>query len=113
VQDGTLLTPPVSSSILPGITRDAIMVLARDLGYAVREETVPRGLLYTCEELFFTGTAVEVNPIRSVDHVKVGDGRPGPITRRLIKEFMGIVQGEIADRHGWLSHLPASVGQPS
>lgn len=113
VQEGVLLTPAVSSSILPGITRDAIIQLARDLGYTVREETIPRGLLYTCDELFYTGTAVEVTPIRSVDRVPVGDGRPGPITRRLMREFMGIVQGEIADRHGWLAQVPAAVAQLS
>lgn len=110
VQDGVLLTPPIASSILPGITRDAVMTLARDLGIAVREDVVPRGLLYTCEEMFFTGTAVEIAPIRSVDRVKVGSGAPGPITRRLMAEFNGIVRGEIPDRYGWLSPvLPVSA----
>jgi branched-chain amino acid aminotransferase len=113
VQDGALHTPAVSSSILPGITRDAIITLARDLGFEVVEDQIPRGMLYTCDELFFTGTAVEVTPIRSVDRIEVGDGRPGPITRRLMQEFMGIVRGEIADRHGWLAYLPAAVPQPS
>ena len=103
VQDGTLMTPPMSSSILPGITRDAIMTLAKDQGIPVREESIPRGLLYTCDEMFFTGTAAEVTPIRSVDRVQVGNGKPGPITKRLMAEFDGTIKGEIPDRHGWLS----------
>ncbi len=111
VQDGVLVTPPMGSSILPGITRDAVITLARDLGIAVREDIVPRGLLYTCDEMFFTGTAVEITPIRSVDRVTVGAGKPGPITKRLMAEFHGIVKGEIPDRHGWLSPVqPVSAG---
>ena len=103
VQDGTLLTPPLSSSILPGITRDMVLQLARDLGIPARELTMPVGVLYTCDELFFSGTAVEITPIRSVDRITVGGGLPGPITRRLQEEFNGIVSGELPDRHGWLS----------
>lgn len=103
VQDGALVTPPMSSSILPGITRDAVITLGRDLGIPVREDAIPRGLLYTCDEMFFTGTAVEIAPIRSVDRVPVGGGKPGPITRRLMEEFNGILRGDLPDRHGWLS----------
>lgn len=113
VQDEVLYTPSRSSSILPGITRDAIITLAGDLGIPVREEAIPRGMLYTCDEAFFTGTAVEVSPIRSVDRIPVGEGRPGPITRRLMGEFMGIVEGRLPDRHGWLSPVPPTVGGPA
>lgn len=105
VTDGMILTPPMSSSILPGITRDAVMTMARDLGYDVREHSIPRGQLHTCDELFFTGTAVELTPIRSVDRVPVGDGVPGPITRRLMAEFQALVKGRIPDRYGWLTPL--------
>jgi branched-chain amino acid aminotransferase len=109
VHDRVVYTPPISASILPGITRDAVMTLTRDLGLELREQTVSRGLLYTCDELFFTGTAVEITPIRSVDRIAVNDGLPGPITRRLQAEFNGLVRGRIADRHGWLSLVPAAV----
>ena len=109
VRDGQLFTPPVSSSILPGITRNAIMVLAEEMGYTVRREAIPRGLLYMCDEAFFTGTAVEVTPIGTIDRIPVGDGTVGPITRRLMAEFLGITRGEIADRHGWLTLVPAAA----
>jgi branched-chain amino acid aminotransferase len=112
VHDGVLLTPPVSSSILPGITRDAVMTLARDSGIEVHEHSLPRGMLHTCDELFFTGTAVEIAPIRSVDRIPVADGRPGPITRRLMAEFQSIVTGRIPDRHGWLTPLEAMLASP-
>ncbi len=109
VQDGVLYTPPVSSSILPGITRHSIQVLAEEMGVEVRRVAIPRGMLYTCDEAFFTGTAVEVTPIRSIDRLQVGDGKPGPVTRRLIQEFLAITRGEIDDRHGWLARVPAAV----
>lgn len=109
VQEGALWTPPLSASILPGITRDAVMTLARDLGWEVQERQIPRGLLYSCDELFFTGTAVEITPIRSIDRVTVGDGRPGPIAKRLIAEFNGLVRGESPDRHGWLTPVERPV----
>jgi branched-chain amino acid aminotransferase len=106
VQGGVLMTPPVSASLLPGITRDAIITLARDFGMEVREQVIPRGLLYTCDELFFTGTAAEITPISSVDRIPVGAGRPGEVTLRLAEEFLGIIAGEVQDRHGWLYPLP-------
>jgi branched-chain amino acid aminotransferase len=106
VQNGVLMTPPLSASLLPGITRDAIMALAHDLGIEVREQVIPRGLLYTCDELFFTGTAAEITPIRSVDRIPVGTGRPGEVTLQLAREFLGITAGEVDDRHGWLYPLP-------
>jgi branched-chain amino acid aminotransferase len=102
VQDGVLLTPPLAASVLQGITRDTVVKIARDLGIPVREEQIPRGQLYTCDELFMTGTAAEITPIRSVDRNPVGHGCPGEITRRIMVEFKGIISGEIADRHGWL-----------
>jgi branched-chain amino acid aminotransferase len=102
VQDGTLLTPPLAASVLQGITRDTVVKIARDLGIPVREEQIPRGQLYTCDELFMTGTAAEITPIRSVDRNPVGHGCPGEITQRIVAEFMGIIGGQIPDRHGWL-----------
>jgi branched-chain amino acid aminotransferase len=102
IKDGVLSTPPLAASLLPGITRDAVMKIARDLGHEVREEMIPRGVLYTCDELFLTGTAAEVTPVRSVDRYPVGKGRTGDITRRIMTEFEGIVTGEIEDRYGWL-----------
>lgn len=110
VKGGVLLTPPLSSSILSGITRATVFQMAADLGIEVREQSIPRGQLYTCDELFFTGTAAEITPIRSVDRIEVGNGRPGEVTRRLMERFRGIVTGEIEDRHGWLT--PVGVGVP-
>ncbi len=105
VQDGTLLTPPLAGGILEGITRNAVLTLAGDLGIPVREEGLPRGLLYICDELFFAGTSVEIAPIRSVDRIPVGAGRPGEITQRLRDELLGIAKGEKPDRYGWLTRL--------
>jgi len=102
VQDGTLYTPPLSSSILGGVTRRCVMILAEDLGIPVREEPISRERLYLADEAFFTGTAAEITPIRSVDRIPVGAGKRGPITTKLQEEFFGIVRGEIPDRHGWL-----------
>lgn len=109
VHNGTLMTPPVAASILHGITRDSILTLAREMGIPVSEESIPRGLLHTCDELFFTGTAVEVTPIRSVDRIPVGKVCPGEVTTRLNREFMGIVNGLIPDRFGWLSQVEVAV----
>lgn len=103
IRNGIMVTPPSSSSLLPGITRDTVITLARDLGIPVREEPVPRGLLYICDELFMTGTAAEITPVRSVDKIEVGGGRPGELTRRLMSEFRATVSGRTADRHGWLA----------
>ncbi len=100
---GVIYTPPVSASILLGVTRDCIITLARELGYEVREQTFPREMLYVADEVFFTGTAVEISPVRSVDRVKVGNGSRGPITKRLQDEFFGIINGSIPDRHGWMA----------
>ena len=111
VKDGALLTPSIAASLLSGITRDAVMTLARELGIEVREQQVPRGLLYTCDELFFTGTAAEITPIRSVDRIPVGDGRPGEVTRRVIAAFHAAIHGEDGDRHGWLTPVGVPVAR--
>jgi len=106
VVKGELVTPPLTSSILAGITRDSVRTLARELGYRVREEIVPREMLYLADELFFCGTAVEISPITSVDRITIGSGERGPITRALQESFFGIVRGGQPDRHGWLTAVP-------
>jgi branched-chain amino acid aminotransferase len=103
VQDGILYTPPLSASILGGITRQCVLNLAHDLGYEVRETLIAREQLYVADEIFFTGTAAEISPIRSVDHILVGPGHRGPITARLQEEFFSIVSGRVPDRYGWLT----------
>lgn len=104
VRNGIVYTPPLTSSILSGITRDTVMTLLRDMGVEVREQILPREMLYLADELFFTGTAAEVTPIRSVDRIPVGSGRRGPITAAVQETFFGIVQGERPDRYGWLEY---------
>lgn len=104
VKDGKLYTAPVGLSILPGITRDAIIQLARERGYSVEEKTIPREALYVADELFFTGTAAEITPIRSVDHYTVGSGSRGPITKELQDAFFDIVEGG-NDPHDWLTFV--------
>jgi branched-chain amino acid aminotransferase len=103
VSGGDILTPPLASSILQGVTRRCVITLAGDLGYQVRKELIPRELLYIADEVFFTGTAAEISPIRSVDGITVGAGHRGPVTERLQVEFFGITSGELPDRHGWLT----------
>ncbi|MCS6840776.1 MAG: branched-chain amino acid transaminase [Roseiflexus sp.] len=103
IRDGIIYTPPVTAALLPGITRDTVMTLARQLGYEVREQNLPREMLYLADELFFTGTAAEVTPIRSVDKLPVGDGKRGPITTAIQKAFFGLFSGETEDRWGWLT----------
>src|SRR5439155_11417615 len=107
---GELVTPLLANSILAGITRDSVITLAHELGYRVREEMMPRELLYAAEEVFFAGTAVEVSPIVSVDRIQIGSGQPGPVTRELQKAFFGIVRGAAPDRHQWLTPVPAGAG---
>jgi len=103
VRDGVLSTPPLSASVLPGITRDSVMTLARDAGFEVREEAIVREFLYLADEVFFTGSAAEVTPIRSIDKVPVGNGRRGPITEKLQDAFSKITSGQAPDRWGWLT----------
>jgi branched-chain amino acid aminotransferase len=110
VRKGTLITPPIDGAMLPGITRDCILTLARDLGIPSRLEDVPREALYIADELFFTGTAAEVSIIRSVDRIPVGDGEPGPIARRLQNELLGVAHGERPDPYGWLTHAAPVEG---
>jgi branched-chain amino acid aminotransferase len=103
VRDGKIITPPLSSSILPGITRDSVITLARELGYPVSEQAISREMLYIADEVFFTGTAAEITPIRSVDRIVVGKGQPGPLTLSLQERFLSIVQGQVEDKYGWLT----------
>ena len=112
VRDGKIHTPPLGASVLPGITRDAILTLARDLGIPLVEAIVPREMLYIADEVFFSGTAAEITPIRSVDRIPVGKGRRGPVAERLQKEFFGIISGATPDRYGWLTpvRVAASLG---
>jgi branched-chain amino acid aminotransferase len=105
VRDNTIYTPPLTAAILPGITRSSVLTLARDLGLRVREEMLPRELLYIAEEAFFVGTAVEITPIRSVDKMTIGNGRRGPITEAIQQAFFDVINGEVADRHGWLEYV--------
>ena len=111
--DGTLYTPPLATSILPGITRDAVMRIAEDLRIPCKESVIPREMLYIGDEVFFVGTAVEVTPIRSVDHIQVGKGVAGPITRKLQEEFFAITSGNKPDRHNWLTPVGAPVSAAS
>ncbi len=104
VRDGIIYTAPLTLSILPGITRDAVITLARDLGYTVIEQPIPREALYIADELFFTGTAAEITPIRSVDRYTIGQGRRGPVTEALQRAFFEIVR-EGKDPYGWLTFV--------
>ena len=109
VRNGVLQTAPLGNSVLPGITRDSVLQIARDLGIPVDEQVIPRELLYIADEVFFTGTAAEVTPIRSVDKISVGKGIVGPITKAIQKEFYAIVKGEKPDKYKWLT--PVAGGQ--
>lgn len=103
--DGKLLTPPLGNSILPGITRNSVIQLARDNGVEVVEQMIPREMLYLADEVFFTGSAAEITPIRSVDKINVGPGKRGPITEMLQDKFFGILEGREEDKYGWLEYL--------
>jgi branched-chain amino acid aminotransferase len=111
VRDEVLYTPPYSASVLPGITRDSIITLAQDLGLTVKEQDLPREMLYVADEVFFAGTAVEITPIRSVDKIAIGNGARGPVTARLQRAFFDYVGGAVPDRHGWL--LPVDMPAPA
>jgi branched-chain amino acid aminotransferase len=112
VRHGALQTSPLGNSVLPGITRDSVMQIARELGIAVVEQGIPREMLYIAEEAFFTGTAAEVTPIRSVDRISVGNGTTGPVTKAIQKEFFAIIRGEKPDRFGWLTPVAVGSKQP-
>ena len=105
VRDGVMYTPPVTNNILPGITRDAIMTIAKDLKIEVREQEMQREVLYIADELFFAGTAAEVTPIRSVDKMLVGNGQRGEITAAVQERFFGLFDGKVDDKHGWLDYV--------
>jgi len=109
VHDGTLYTPPLATSILPGITRDSVMKLASDLNIPAKEAIIPREMLYVADEVFFAGTAVEVTPIRSVDKIVIGKGVAGPVTRQIQQGFFAVTSGKTPDRHGWLTPVSAPV----
>lgn len=113
VHKGELITPPMHNSILAGITRASVLQLATEMGYRVKEMVIPREMLYVVDEAFFTGTAVELTPVTSVDRVPVGSGEVGPVTQALQKAFFGIVKGEVPDRHGWLTPVPRTVAAPA
>ena len=103
IRNGKMVTPPLGASVLPGITRDTIIRIAGQLGIPIVETIIPRELLYIADEVFFTGTACEVTPIRSVDRVLVGNGQRGPITERIQSRYFEVVTGEIEDEFGWLT----------
>ena len=102
VKDGGVVTPPVAAGILPGITRHSILTLAKDEGLKTRRQMIPREGLYIGDEVFLTGTAAEVTPVRSVDGIAIGDGKPGPVTLKLQDRFDGIITGRDEDPHGWM-----------
>ncbi len=111
VRNNVLFTPPLANSALSGITRDSVLTLARHLGLAVAEQPIPRELLYIADEVFFTGTAAEVQPIRSIDRILVADGKPGEITKKIADEFFGIANGLKPNRFGWLTPVKVNASE--
>ncbi len=105
VMDGKIHTPPLSASILPGIIRDTVIQLAKDLDIPSIEETIPREMLYIADEIFFTGSAVEITPIRSVDKINIGKGKRGPITKILQDEYFAYINGEREDKYNWNTYI--------
>ncbi len=105
IRDGKIYTPSLASSILPGITRDCVIKIARDFGYDVIETVIPREMLYVADEVFFTGSAAEVSPIKSIDRVTIGAGHRGPITEKLQKQFFAVLACEVEDKYGWLTFV--------
>lgn len=104
VREKTVFTPPISAALLPGVTRSSVIALARDLGYAVAEMNIPREMLVTVEEVFFTGTAAEITPIRSIDRIVIGEGKPGPVTKELQSAFFDVVKNG-NDKFNWLNFV--------
>ena len=113
VRNGVIYTPPLSNSALSGITRDSVLTIARHLGLPVVEQSMPRELLYIADEVFFTGTAAEVSPVRSIDRILVADGETGPITKQIADEFFGIANGLKLDRFGWLTPVKVEAAVPA
>ena len=112
VRNGVIYTPTLGNSALSGITRDSVLTIARHLGFTVTEQAIPREMLYIADEVFFTGTAAEVTPIRSIDRIVVGDGKPGEITRKIADEYFGIANGLKPDRFGWLTPVKVTASEP-
>ncbi len=110
IHKGDIYTPPLGNSILGGITRDCASTIAQDLGYKIKEMTIPREMLYLADEIFFTGTAAEITPVRSVDRLAVGNGGRGPITKAIQDVYFGIIRGELEDKWGWLT--PVEMTEP-
>jgi branched-chain amino acid aminotransferase len=109
VRDGKIHTPPLGASVLPGITRDTVIQLANELNIPLVEGLIPREMLYIADEVFFSGTAAEITPIRSIDRIPIGTGKRGPVAERLQKEFFGLINGTRPD-NGWLT--PVHARQP-
>ena len=107
VREGIIYTPPIGNSVLWGITRDSVMTIARELGFEVRETTLPRETLYMADEVFLVGTATEVTPVRSIDRVTIGNGKRGPITTQIQQRFLDVVRGVTDDTYGWLTYVRA------
>ena len=112
VRSGVLYTPPLANSALSGITRDSVLTIARSMGMTVIEQPMPREMLYIADEVFFSGTAAEVSPIRSIDRIVIGDGKPGEITRKIADEFFGIANGLKPDKFGWLTPVQVNASEP-
>ncbi len=108
VRNGRVYTPPIACAILPGITRNSIITLARDLGIDVVEQMIPREMLYIADEVFMTGTAAEVTPVRSIDHIQIGSGKRGPVTAKIQSAFFEYVQGKVDDRYHWMTKVDLS-----
>jgi branched-chain amino acid aminotransferase len=110
VQDGAVITPPLAASVLPGITRRTVLRLCQDLEIPVSEQMIPREMLYIADEVFFSGTAAEITPLRSIDRILISGGKRGPITKKLQDEFFGLTSGAKPDRHNWLTPISVPVG---
>jgi branched-chain amino acid aminotransferase len=109
IRNDVIYTPPLSASVLPGITRDTIITLAEEMGFQVKEQDLPREMIYISDEVFFCGTAAEITPIRSVDKIAIGSGKRGPIAAALQRAFFDYINGEVPDRHGWLTYVDVPV----
>jgi branched-chain amino acid aminotransferase len=105
VYEGTVHTPPLSSSILPGITRATVIQMLKDLSIPLVEDTIPREMLYVADEVFFTGSAAEITPIKSIDKIPIGSGKRGPITEKVQNEFSATINGEREDKYNWLTYI--------
>lgn len=105
VHKGKIITPPLCVAVLPGITRDSVIHLAKDLGYELIEQGIPREMLYIADEVFFTGSAAEITPLRSIDKIVVGEGKRGPVTAALQKAYFDVIEGRSPDKYGWLTKV--------